>query len=69
MLSIQGQQLLLRQLYAQAGMDAQANLADFEHMCRGVEQGDAEEVCAAIVGNSDRLERAVSHWLEGQAGA
>ena len=69
MLSIQGQQLLLRQLYAQAGMDAQANLADFEHMCRGVEQGDAEEVCAAIVGNSDRLERAVSDWLVSQAGA
>ena len=35
----------------------------------GVEQGDAEAVCAAIVGNSDRLERAVSDWLVSQAGA
>ena len=63
MLSIQGQQLLLRQLYAQAGMDVAQNAEDFERMYRGVEQNDVDGVCDAIVRNSDRLEQAVSHQL------
>ena len=63
MLSIQGQQLLLRQLYAQAGMDVAQNAEDFERMYRGVEQNDVDGVCDAIVRNSDRLEQAVSQQL------
>ena len=63
MLSIQGQQLLLRQLYAQAGMDVAQNTEDFERMYRGVEQNDVDGVCDAIVRNSDRLEQAVSQQL------
>lgn len=69
MLSIQGQQLLLRQLYALAGMDVQGNGEDFLRICQGVERGDTEAVCAAIVQNSRRLERAVAGRLEEQAGA
>ena len=63
LLSIQGQQLLLRQLYAQAGMDVAQNAEDFERMYRGVEQNDVDGVCDAIVRNSDRLEQAVSQQL------
>lgn len=63
MLSIQGQQLIIRNLYAQHGVDKAADSADFERICRGVENSDANEVCLAIRSNASRMERAVSDSL------
>lgn len=63
MLSIQGQQLLLRNFYAAGGVDAELDAADFERICSGVEHGDVEQVCAAISENAARLEKAVSERL------
>ncbi len=62
MLSIQGQQLLLRNLYAANGPDMERDAADFRRICDGVEAGDADRVCAAIMENADRLEAAVAAW-------
>ncbi len=64
MLSIQGQQLLLRNLYAAGGPDGARDSADFERICAGVEAGDVERVCAAITENAHRLEAAVAARLE-----
>ena len=64
MLSIQGQQLILRYLYAQNGVDRARDTADFERICQGVEQGDTDLVCAAITENADRLGAAVAEGLE-----
>ncbi len=65
MLSIQGQQLLLRNIYAASGPDTARDGADFERICAGVEAGDVERVCAAITENAARLESAVSVWAQG----
>lgn len=59
MLAIQGQQLLLRHLYANQGMDATANLADFQAMQSAVEQNQPEAVCAALQANAQRVAQAV----------
>ena len=64
MLAIQGQQLIVRNLYAAQGVDKEANCADFERICKGVENGDANEVYLAIRANAARLERAVIKSLE-----
>lgn len=64
MLSIQGQQLIVRNLYAQSGVDREADAADFERICEGVEAGDANEVYLAIRANAARMERAVAENLE-----
>ena len=64
MLSIQGQQLIVRNLYAQLGVDKAADAADFEHICKGVEDGDPNEVYLAIRSNAVRMERAVAESLE-----
>ena len=45
-------------------MDKARDTADFEHICQGVEQGDADLVCAAITENADRLGAAVAAGLE-----
>ena len=64
MLSIQGQQLLIRNLYAQHGTDKAADSADFDSICRGVESGDAERVYAALRSYAGRMEQAVRESLE-----
>ena len=64
MLSIQGQQLLLRNLYAKQGVDKAADCADFERICDGVDAGDSNEVYLAIRANAARLERAVVESLD-----
>ena len=64
MLSIQGQQLIIRNLYAAHGVDREADCADFERICAGVENGDANEVYLAIRANAARLEQTVVKSLE-----
>ena len=64
MLSIQGQQLILRNLYAHHGVDKDADAADFEAVCSGVEEGNTAAVCAAIRSHASRMEAAVSQSLE-----
>ena len=64
MLSIQGQQLIVRNLYAAQGVDKASDCADFERICEGVENGDANEVYLAIRANAAHLERAVIESLE-----
>lgn len=64
MVAIQGQQLLLRYLYAAGGVDRARDAEDFQRIRQGVEAGDAEAVCAAITENAARLERAVAAALE-----
>ena len=63
MLAIQGQQLLLRNLYTAHGMDLSANLSDFRAMLAGVEHNQPEEICKALEANARRVERAVSETL------
>ena len=64
MLAIQGQQLILRNLYAEHGVDQEADSADFERICKGVESGDSNEVYLAIRANAARLEKSVIASLE-----
>lgn len=64
MLSIQGQQLILRSLYARLGVNRAEDAADFDRICRGVTSGDANEVYHAIRANAARLERAVADSLD-----
>lgn len=64
MLSIQGQQLLVRNLYAQRGVDKPADTADFERICRGVETGDADQVYDALRAYAARMEHTVAESLE-----
>ena len=64
MLSIQGQQLIVRNLYAQQGANKAEDSADFERICKGVEAGDANEVYLALRANAARMERTVAESLE-----
>ena len=64
MLSIQGQQLILRNLYAQGGVDKEQDVADFDRICRGVESGDANEVYHAIRAYAFRMQDQVTSYLE-----
>lgn len=64
MLSIQGQQLILRNLYAQGGVDKEQDTADFHRICGGVESGDANEVYHAIRANAFRMQDRVASYLE-----
>ena len=63
MLAIQGQQLLLRNLYTAHGMDLSANLSDFRAMLAGVEHNQPEEICKALEANARRVEQAVCQDL------
>lgn len=63
MLAIQGQQLLLRYLYAAHGVDRARDSADFERIRQGVAAGNADEVCAAITENAARIEQTVAETL------
>jgi len=64
MLSIQGQQLIVRNLYAQGKVDKAADSADFERICKGVEEDNADEVYLAIRAQAARMEAAVAQSLE-----
>ncbi len=64
MLAIQGQQLLLRSLYAAGGADTERDLADFRRILRGVEEGDTAAVCAALRESGGRIERAAAAALK-----
>lgn len=55
MLSIQGQQLLLRYLYAEALPARALDAAAFQRMLEGTRAGEAEGVCAALQGFTDHM--------------
>lgn len=63
MLAIQGQQLLLRNLYAAQGMDREENLADFRAILAGVEQNQPDVICQALKANAQRAAQVVSQTL------
>lgn len=63
LLSFQGQQLLLRHLYARLEADAALDAADFRRMIEGTERGDVDDVCGAIRDNAHRLEETVIQAL------
>lgn len=48
MISIQGQQLLLRYIYVSGAAERAADAADLEAMLAGVQAGDIDAVCAAL---------------------
>lgn len=54
MLSIQGQQLLLRYLYANCLSRRGSHAEDFEAMLEATREGDADRICAALQRNTDR---------------
>lgn len=60
MLSIQGQQVLLRNVYAGFATEKEADLADLERICRSVEENDVDALCAALTQNAHRMELCVS---------
>ena len=63
MLAIQGQQLLLRNLYAAHGMDVPALAGDFRAIRRGVEENRPEAVCEALDASAQRVRQAVCEHL------
>ena len=54
MISIQGQQLLLRYIYADCLTERGSHVEDFEGMLEAARRGDAEEVCVCLQRNTDR---------------
>lgn len=54
MISIQGQQLLLRYIYANCLDQRGSSAQDFEAMLEATRAGDAEQVCAHLQANTDR---------------
>ena len=54
MLSIQGQQLLLRYIYANCLPQRGSNAEDFESMLTATRAGDADKIFAALQANTDR---------------
>ena len=54
MISIQGQQLLLRYIYADCLTERGSHAEDFEGMLEAARRGDAEEVCVCLQRNTDR---------------
>ena len=60
---VQGQQLLLRNLYAAHGMDVPALAGDFRAIRRGVEENRPEAVCEALDTSAQRVRQAVCEHL------
>lgn len=54
MISIQGQQLLLRYIYANCLDQRGSNAEDFEAMLEATRAGDGEQVCERLQANTDR---------------
>lgn len=55
MISIQGQQLLLRYIYAASAPERAGNVPDLQAVVTAVESGDADAVCAALRSYADRM--------------
>lgn len=64
MLAIQGQQLLLRCLYATLGIDKERDAADFEQIRQGVLAGDFGQVRTVLRDNAARMGQTVAASLE-----
>lgn len=54
MISIQGQQLLLRYIYANCLKERGSHAQDFAGMLEAVRQGEGEQVCSLLQTNTDR---------------
>lgn len=66
MIALQGQQLLLRQIYRNsAGWEK--NLESYRRIYRGIEEGDAEVICAALQENTERTEPVLLDYVRGQS--
>lgn len=65
MISIQGQQLLLRYIYASASPGRGRNAGDFERILSDVRRGDTEDICAALQENADRSIDTILSYLKG----
>lgn len=63
MLAIQGQQLLLRNLYAAHGMDVEATLESLRNIIQGVEGGQIMDVYRALEASLRRLAKTVCENL------
>lgn len=64
MVSIQGQQLLLRYIYATAGSSTADNEADFLRMIAAVRVGETERVCSALEDNTRRAHPVLCRYVE-----
>ncbi len=67
MIAIQGQQLLLRYIFAQCEGHGQ-NAADFTRMCQGVEDNDPEAIIRALQENAARAFPAILQYLRENEG-
>lgn len=56
MISIQGQQLLLRHIHAASRPNREKDASDFERILAAVRRGDAEGICRALEENAARAE-------------
>ena len=54
MISIQGQQLLLRYIYANCLEERGSHAEDFAAMLEAAKAGEGERVCALLQANTDR---------------
>jgi len=63
MISIQGQQLLLRYIYAGCVSERSNQRADFEKMLNMVRVGDTEGLCAAIQENADKTTPVLINYI------
>ena len=63
MISIQGQQLLLRYIYATQGADRERDGADFAAMVTALERGDEDALCGLIKGNAERTVPTILEYL------
>ena len=62
MIALHGQQLLLRHIYrSREGWEK--NLENYRRMDRGIEAGDAEEICAALRENTERAEPVLLEYI------
>ena len=64
MISIQGQQLLLRYIYAVEGNGREDNKADFARIIAAVRAGDSGLVCAILGENAGRAEPAILAYIQ-----
>lgn len=64
MISIQGQQLLLRYIYATYGKGHGENAADFEGIIQSVRAGDTQGVCDALQKNAAKTDESLFAYIE-----
>ncbi len=68
MISIQGQQLLLRYIYASTGSDVESDGRDFDAICRYASEGNVEKVCAVLSAYTGRFTQAVLRYVRAKRG-